>query len=105
MIPKFCAPTARAYAGAVDPNLKHWSFATASPADIRKAAEYFGLSYETAERPGHPQPAHRAAGRRRQNLRALSGQPVEARRCGRPASGVAEVAAHQRRGENAERPR
>ena len=29
------------------PNLKHWSFATGKAADIRKAAEYFGLSYET----------------------------------------------------------
>jgi len=37
----------KSYAAAVDPNLKHWSFATASPAEIRKAAEYFGLSYET----------------------------------------------------------
>lgn len=37
----------KTYAGAVDPNLKHWSFATGKAADIRKAAEYFGLSYET----------------------------------------------------------
>jgi protein SCO1 len=36
----------RGYAGAVDPNLRHWSFATGKPADICKAAEYFGLSYE-----------------------------------------------------------
>jgi protein SCO1/2 len=35
------------YAGTVDPELKHWSFATGQPADIRKAAEYFGLSYGT----------------------------------------------------------
>lgn len=34
------------YAGAVDPGLKHWSFATGSPAAIRQAAEYFGLSYQ-----------------------------------------------------------
>jgi protein SCO1 len=34
------------YAASADPNLQHWSFATASPAEIRKAAEYFGLSYE-----------------------------------------------------------
>jgi protein SCO1/2 len=31
----------------VDPNLKHWSFATGKPEDIRKAAEYFGLTYQT----------------------------------------------------------
>ena len=44
--PKVLRAYGKAYAGAVDPNLKHWSFATASPADIRKTAEYFGLSYE-----------------------------------------------------------
>lgn len=44
--PKVLRAYGKAYAGAVDPNLKHWSFATASPAEIRKAAEYFGLSYE-----------------------------------------------------------
>ena len=94
--PKVLRAYGKTYAGAVDPNLKHWSFATASPADIRKTAEYFGLSYETAERSGHPQPAHRAAGCRWQYLRALSRQPVEARRRGRPTSGVAEVAACSR---------
>ena len=36
----------KGYAGAVDPGLKHWSLATGSPAEIRKAAEFFGLSYE-----------------------------------------------------------
>ena len=36
----------KGYAGGVDPELKHWSFATGKAADIRKAAEYFGLSYE-----------------------------------------------------------
>jgi protein SCO1/2 len=35
------------YAGSVDPDLKHWSFATAKPTEIRKSAEYFGLSYQT----------------------------------------------------------
>lgn len=35
------------YAAAVDPNFKHWSFATGKPGDIRKAAEFFGLAYET----------------------------------------------------------
>jgi protein SCO1/2 len=44
--PKVLRGYGKGYAGAVDPNLKHWSFATASPAEIRKAAEYFGLSYE-----------------------------------------------------------
>lgn len=36
----------RGYAGTVDPKLRHWSFATGKPADIQKAAEYFGLTYE-----------------------------------------------------------
>ena len=45
--PKVLRAYGKAYAGAVDPDLKHWSFATGKPADIRKAAEYFALSYET----------------------------------------------------------
>jgi protein SCO1 len=36
----------KAYAGKIDPDLKHWRLATGSPAQIRKAAEFFGLSYE-----------------------------------------------------------
>ena len=44
--PKALRAYGKSYAGTVDPNLKHWSFATASQAEIRKAAEYFGLSYE-----------------------------------------------------------
>lgn len=44
--PKVLRSYGKNYAGAVDPGLKHWSFATGKPADIRKAAEYFGLSYE-----------------------------------------------------------
>jgi len=45
--PKILRAYGKAYAGAVDPNLKHWSFATGKPGDIRKAAEFFGLAYET----------------------------------------------------------
>jgi protein SCO1/2 len=33
------------YTVTVDPNMKHWSFATGKPTDIRTAAEYFGLAY------------------------------------------------------------
>jgi protein SCO1/2 len=44
--PKTLRAYGRNYAGRVDPNLKHWSFATGKPGDIRKSAEYFGLSYE-----------------------------------------------------------
>ncbi len=45
--PKVLRAYGKAYAGAVDPNLRHWSFATGKPGDIRKAAEFFGLAYET----------------------------------------------------------
>jgi protein SCO1/2 len=45
--PKVLRAYGKNYAGAVDPDLKHWSLATGKPSDIRKAAEYFGLSYET----------------------------------------------------------
>jgi protein SCO1 len=44
--PKVLRGYGEGYARAVDPNLKHWSLATAPPAEIRKTAEYFGLSYE-----------------------------------------------------------
>jgi protein SCO1/2 len=44
--PKVLRRYGKSYAGAVDPSLKHWSFATGKPDDIRRAAEYFGLSYE-----------------------------------------------------------
>ncbi len=45
--PRVLRAYGRSYAGGVDPGLKHWSFATGKAGDIRKAAEYFGLSYET----------------------------------------------------------
>lgn len=44
--PKILRGYGKSYAGAVDPNFQHWSFATGNAADIRKAAEYFGLSYQ-----------------------------------------------------------
>jgi len=45
--PKALRGYGKAYAGALDPELKHWNLATGKAADIRKTAEYFGLSYET----------------------------------------------------------
>ena len=33
------------YAGSIDPNFLHWQFATGSPEEVRKAADFFGLSY------------------------------------------------------------
>jgi protein SCO1/2 len=33
------------YAGSIDPNFTHWQFVTGSPEEIRKAADFFGLSH------------------------------------------------------------
>ncbi len=44
--PKVLRAYGKNYAASVDPELKHWSFATGKREDIRKAAEFFGLSYE-----------------------------------------------------------
>lgn len=45
--PKVLRAYGKAYAGTLDPSLQHWSLATGKPAGIRKAAEFFGLAYET----------------------------------------------------------
>jgi protein SCO1/2 len=37
---------AKTYAGDVDPKLEHWTFATGTPEQVRKIADYFGLAYE-----------------------------------------------------------
>ncbi len=37
------------YVGNVDPNFQHWQFATGSPEEVRKAADFFGLSYNQKE--------------------------------------------------------
>jgi len=44
--PEVLRKYARAYAGDVDPKLEHWTFATGTPEEVRKVADYFGLSYE-----------------------------------------------------------
>ncbi len=33
------------YAGKLDPAFQHWQFASGSPEEVRKAADFFGLSY------------------------------------------------------------
>ncbi len=33
------------YVGDIDPGFQHWQFATGSPEEVRKAADFFGLSY------------------------------------------------------------
>lgn len=47
--PKVLRSYAGNYAGGVDPKLKHWSFATGKPDQIRQSAQYFGLSYATQD--------------------------------------------------------
>lgn len=37
------------YVGRVDPKFKHWQFASGSPAQVKKAADFFGLSYNNTE--------------------------------------------------------
>ena len=38
------------YVGSVDPNFRHWQFASGSPKEVRKAADFFGLSYNQQQR-------------------------------------------------------
>lgn len=35
-----------AYVKAIDPTFQHWQFVTASPEETRKAADFFGMSYD-----------------------------------------------------------
>jgi protein SCO1/2 len=35
------------YAGKIDPQFQHWQFASGSPEETRKAADFFGLSYNS----------------------------------------------------------
>jgi protein SCO1/2 len=44
--PKVLTEYGKRYAGGVDAPLKHWTFATGKPEEIRKAAEFFALSYQ-----------------------------------------------------------
>ncbi len=37
---------AKTYAGDVDPKLEHWMFATGTPDQVKKVADFFGLAYE-----------------------------------------------------------
>jgi protein SCO1/2 len=36
----------KSYAGSIDPKFEHWEFVTATPAEVKKAADYFGLVYD-----------------------------------------------------------
>lgn len=37
------------YVGRVDPEFQHWQFASGSPEQVRKAAEFFGLAYNAKD--------------------------------------------------------
>jgi protein SCO1 len=39
----------KVYAGDVDRDFQHWQFASGSPEEVRKAADFFGLSYNQKE--------------------------------------------------------
>lgn len=43
--PKVLREYGENYAGEIDPNFTHWQFVTAAPAEIKRAADFFGLSY------------------------------------------------------------
>lgn len=43
--PKVLQRYGQRYVGDIDPGFQHWQFATGSPEQIKKAAAYFGLSY------------------------------------------------------------
>jgi protein SCO1 len=44
--PKVLKDYGKSYAGSIDPKFEHWEFVTASPEEVRKAADYFGLVYD-----------------------------------------------------------
>ena len=37
------------YVGRIDPKFQHWQFASGSPQQVRKAADFFGLAYNTRD--------------------------------------------------------
>jgi protein SCO1/2 len=45
--PKVLRTYGKAYAGSIDPGLRHWTLATAPAGKIRQAAEFFGMAYES----------------------------------------------------------
>ena len=47
--PKVMLAYGEQYSGRFDPQFQHWQFATGSPEEIRKAADYFGMSYNTKD--------------------------------------------------------
>jgi protein SCO1/2 len=44
--PEVLRKYAKTYAGEVDPKLEHWTFATGTPEQVKKVADFFGLAYE-----------------------------------------------------------
>jgi protein SCO1/2 len=44
--PKVLHEYGRRYVGSVDPKFEHWQFVSGAPEEVRKAADFFGLSYD-----------------------------------------------------------
>jgi protein SCO1/2 len=47
--PKVLRAYGSQYGGKIDPRFEHWEFATGSPEVMRKAADFFGLAYNTKD--------------------------------------------------------
>ncbi len=47
--PKTLRSYGERYVGSIDPKFKHWQFASGSPDEVRKAADFFGLAYNQKE--------------------------------------------------------
>ena len=47
--PKVLHQYGERYAGKFDPNFQHWQFVTGTAEEIRKAADFFGLAYNTKD--------------------------------------------------------
>jgi protein SCO1/2 len=47
--PKILRDYGERYAGRLDPQFRHWQFASGSPEEIRKAANFFGLAYNAKD--------------------------------------------------------
>jgi protein SCO1/2 len=48
-IPSVLRSYGERYVGGIDPKFQHWEFATGTPEEIRKAADFFGLAYNAKD--------------------------------------------------------
>jgi protein SCO1/2 len=47
--PKVLQGYGEQYAGKIDPQFQHWQFVSGSPEEVRKAADFFGLAYNSKD--------------------------------------------------------